>query len=107
VSVDLSSRDHAGYMRDAHDLHVRLTAERGSGRLLGAQFVGVGDAVKRVDVIAALLHSRGRVHDLAEMDLAYAPPFSSVWDVLLVAAGRLGKAVREGQTGRPAPHPGA
>jgi NADPH-dependent 2,4-dienoyl-CoA reductase/sulfur reductase-like enzyme len=89
VSADITSTDHAGYFHDARPLQVRLTAERGTGRLLGAQFLGHGDAVKRVDVVAALLHGRGKVQALAEMDLAYAPPFSSVWDVLLVAAGKL------------------
>ncbi|WP_407570945.1 FAD-dependent oxidoreductase [Deinococcus altitudinis] len=89
VSADVRSTDHAGYFHDARPLQVRLTAERGTGRLLGAQFLGHGDAVKRVDVVAALLHGRGKVQALAEMDLAYAPPFSSVWDVLLVVAGKL------------------
>ena len=94
VSADVQSSDHAGYYRDARPIRVRLTAEYGSGRLLGAQMLGHGDAVKRIDVVAALLHSRGRVHDLHEMDLAYAPPFSSVWDVLLVAAGKLSALLR-------------
>lgn len=95
VSVDVSSTDHAGYYRDASPIHVRLTAEKGTGRLLGAQLVGCRESIKRVDVIAALLHNRGKVQDLAETDLAYAPPFSSVWDVLLVVADRLGREVRQ------------
>ncbi|MFC4639401.1 FAD-dependent oxidoreductase [Deinococcus hohokamensis] len=93
VSVDVTSTDHAGYYADARPIHVRLTAERGSGRLLGAQLVGAVPSVKRVDVVATLLHRRGRVPDLFESDLAYAPPFSSVWDVLLVAADRLQREV--------------
>ena len=95
VSVDVESTDHAGYYFDAAPIHVRLTAERGSGRLLGAQILGHPASVKRIDVIATLLHSRGKVHDLAEVDLSYAPPFSSVWDVLLVAAGQASKAARQ------------
>ncbi|GGK32393.1 NADH oxidase [Deinococcus malanensis] len=91
VSVDVKSTDHAGYYRGAQPIHVRLTGERGSGRLLGAQLVGCGDSVKRVDVVAALLHRRASVLDLFEADLAYAPPFSGVWDVLLVAADRLSR----------------
>lgn len=96
ASVDVSSTDHAGYYHDASPIHVRLTAEKGTGRLLGAQLVGCRESIKRVDVVAALLHGRGKVQDLAETDLAYAPPFSSVWDVLLVAADRLGREVRKG-----------
>ncbi|WP_135228350.1 FAD-dependent oxidoreductase [Deinococcus fonticola] len=95
VSVDVTSTDHAGYYFDASPIHVRLTAERGTGRLLGAQLVGCRESIKRVDVVAALLHGRGKVQDLAAMDLAYAPPFSSVWDVLLVAADKLGRAVSQ------------
>lgn len=89
LSVDVSSTDHAGYYQDARPIHVRLTAELGTGRLLGAQLVGAVPSVKRVDVVATLLHSRARVPALFESDLAYAPPFNSVWDVLLVAADRL------------------
>jgi len=96
VSVDVDSTDHAGYYRDAAPIHVRLTAERGSGRLLGVQLVGQPASVKRVDVVAALLHRRGHVQDLFELDLAYAPPFSGVWDVLLVAADRLGRELGGG-----------
>lgn len=95
VSVDVSSTDHAGYYFDASPIHVRLTAEKGTGRLLGAQMIGCRESIKRVDVVAVLLHNRGKVQDLAEADLAYAPPFSSVWDVLLVAAERLGREVGE------------
>lgn len=91
VSVDVESTDHAGYYPTAAPIHVRLTGERGSGRLLGVQLVGQPASVKRVDVVAALLHQRGSVGNLFELDLAYAPPFSSVWDVLLVAADRLGR----------------
>ena len=95
VSADVKSSDHAGYFADARPIWVRLTAEQGSGRLLGAQILGHGDAVKRIDVVAALLHSRAKVHDLEDTDLAYAPPFSSVWDVLLVAAGKVRKVMSD------------
>lgn len=98
VSVDVSSTDHAGYYATAKPIYVRLTAERGTGRLLGAQLVcNNHESVKRVDVIAALLHGRGKVQDLFEMDLSYAPPFSGVWDVLLVAADRLSREIGKKQ----------
>ncbi len=98
VSVDVSSTDHAGYYATARPIYVRLTAERGTGRLLGAQLVcNNHESVKRVDVIAALLHGRGKVQDLFEMDLSYAPPFSGVWDVLLVAADRLSREIGKKQ----------
>ena len=88
-SVDVKSTDHAGYYKDAQPIHVRLTGEVGTGRLLGAQIVGCRESIKRVDVVAALLGQRADVQALFDADLAYAPPFSGVWDVLLVAADKL------------------
>ena len=85
-SRDLETTDHAGYYPDKQPLNVTLVWERGSQRLLGAQIVGYGDAVKRIDVVAALLFQRGTLQDLADLDLAYAPPFGSARDALLVAA---------------------
>jgi NADPH-dependent 2,4-dienoyl-CoA reductase/sulfur reductase-like enzyme len=78
--------DRARYYPGHRPLHVTLVWERPSGRLLGGQLVGYGNAVKRVDVLAALLFSGGTLQDLADLDFAYAPPFSNVWDPLAVAA---------------------
>ncbi|WP_394649831.1 FAD-dependent oxidoreductase [uncultured Deinococcus sp.] len=89
LSVDVKSTDHAGYYKDAQPIHVRLTGEVGTGRLLGAQLIGCRESIKRVDVVAALLGQRADVQALFDADLAYAPPFSGVWDVLLVAADKL------------------
>jgi NADPH-dependent 2,4-dienoyl-CoA reductase/sulfur reductase-like enzyme len=62
-----------------------LVAERGTGRLLGAQMVGENVA-KRVDVLATALHARMTVADVESLDLSYAPPFAPVYDPILVAA---------------------
>ena len=75
----------AKYYPGAEMLHVRLVHGAG-GRLLGAQLVGREGASKRVDVVAAALHAGLGVHDLAGFDLAYAPPYSPVYDPLLIAA---------------------
>ena len=85
-SKEIEATDHADYYPDHRDLSVTLVWESPSGRLLGAQLVGYGDAVKRVDVISALLFQKGTLQNLADLDLAYAPPFSNAWDPLLVAA---------------------
>lgn len=61
-------------------------AERASGRLLGAQMIG-GDAVaKRIDVFATALHARMTLAQVEALDLSYAPPFSPVYDAILIAA---------------------
>ena len=79
----------SGYMPEAEPIAVWVLAERGTRRLLGVQVVGGHGAGKRVDTAAAVLWAGGTVDDLAWMDLAYAPPFSSAWDVLQIAARRV------------------
>jgi NADPH-dependent 2,4-dienoyl-CoA reductase/sulfur reductase-like enzyme len=91
VAASINSTDIAGYYPGAEPLRVRLIGERGTGRLLGGQLVGKG--AKRVDVVATALFAGLSVDDLGRLDLAYAPPFSSVWDPVLVAAHALEKLV--------------
>ncbi len=86
VARTITSTTTAGYMPGAGPLTVKLLAERGAGRLLGAQILGGAGAAKRVDVIAVALTARCTAEDLLGMDLGYAPPFSSVWDPVQVAA---------------------
>ncbi len=86
TSVDTTTR--AGYYPDAAPIRVRVVAELGTGRLLGAQIVGEEGAAKRVDVLAAAIWNDMTVDDVASMDLSYAPPFAPVWDPTLMAARR-------------------
>jgi NADPH-dependent 2,4-dienoyl-CoA reductase/sulfur reductase-like enzyme len=72
---------------------VKLVGERGTGRLLGGQIVGGEGAGKRIDTIAVALHAGMRVDELIDLDLAYAPPMSNVWDPLAVAARALADRV--------------
>jgi pyruvate/2-oxoglutarate dehydrogenase complex dihydrolipoamide dehydrogenase (E3) component len=72
---------------------VKLVAERRTGRLLGGQIVGGERSAKRIDTLATALHCRLRVEELLDLDLAYAPPFSGVWDPVQVAARRLAREV--------------
>ncbi len=87
-SVLIKSRDRAHYMPGGRPFVVKLVYEEGSGRILGAQIVGHRNDALRVDAVAALLYRKGTVEDLRALDLAYAPPFSPVWDPLLVAANQ-------------------
>ena len=91
VTVDTSTT--AGYMPDARSMTVRMTAERGTGRLLGVQILGGEGSAKRVDTVATALAARMTVTEVADLDLAYAPPFSSVWDPVAVAAREAMKEV--------------
>ncbi|MEO7428257.1 MAG: FAD-dependent oxidoreductase [Acidimicrobiales bacterium] len=93
VVASIDSTTHAGYMPDAESITVRLVAERGSGRLLGGQIIGGAGAAKRIDTLATALHARMRVDEVIDLDLAYAPPFSSPWDPIAVAARVLADTV--------------
>ncbi len=79
----------SGYMPEADPVALWVMADRTTRRLLGVQIVGGRGAGKRIDAAAAVLWAAGTVDDLAWMDLAYAPPFATAWDVLQVAARRV------------------
>ena len=82
----IQANDHAGYYPGAKEMTIKLIYAPADGRVLGAQVVGGPGVDKRVDVIATLMHFRGTVHDLAQVDLAYAPPFGSAKDPVHMAA---------------------
>ncbi len=93
VSAVIEATTRAGYYPGAAPIVVKLVAEHGTGRLLGAQIVGEEGAAKRIDVLATALWNRMTVDDLQQVDLSYAPPFAPVWDPVLVAARRTAAAV--------------
>jgi NADPH-dependent 2,4-dienoyl-CoA reductase/sulfur reductase-like enzyme len=91
VSTTIKDRTRAGYYPGAGPIWVKLVAQAGSGRLLGGQIVGVEGAAKRIDVLATAVWAGLAVDELALLDLSYAPPFSGVYDPLLIAARALAK----------------
>ncbi len=88
VAPRIEAATSAGYVAGAAPAHVKLVAERGSGRLLGAQIVGGPGSAKRVDTVAAALAGRLTLDDLAELDLGHAPPLSPLMDPLQAVARR-------------------
>jgi NADPH-dependent 2,4-dienoyl-CoA reductase/sulfur reductase-like enzyme/rhodanese-related sulfurtransferase len=87
VGVAIVHKDHhAGYYPGAKELSLKLVYERGSGRLLGGQAFGHAGVDKRIDVLATALAGGLSLRDLAELDLAYAPPYSSANDPVNLAA---------------------
>ena len=90
VVAKIESTTRAGYFPGARKLTVKLLAEKRSGRLLGAQIVGEEGAAKRIDVLATALTAGMTVEQMTALDLSYAPPFSPVWDPVLVAARKAG-----------------
>jgi NADPH-dependent 2,4-dienoyl-CoA reductase/sulfur reductase-like enzyme len=88
VGVVTESSNRAQYYPDAGPVKIKLVAERGTGRLLGAQILGRQGAGKRIDILATALWNDMTVAEIGGMDLSYAPPFSPVWDPVLLAAGK-------------------
>jgi NADPH-dependent 2,4-dienoyl-CoA reductase/sulfur reductase-like enzyme/rhodanese-related sulfurtransferase len=77
---------HAGYYPGAKELSLALVYDRKTSRVLGAQAFGHAGVEKRIDVVATALQGRLGLEDLAELDLAYAPPYSSANDPVNLAA---------------------
>ncbi|MFI0863051.1 FAD-dependent oxidoreductase [Streptomyces smyrnaeus] len=94
ASVVIESTTRAGYYPGTRPIHVKMLAEHRSGRLLGVQIVGRENAGKRVDIAAVALHAGMTVEQMTALDLGYAPPFSPVWDPVLIAARKAAAAVR-------------
>ena len=86
VSVVITKRDKAGYMPEVKNVTLKLVADRRSHKMLGAQAIGCGDADKRVNTISVGLLRGMTVEDLLDVDLTYAPPFSTSIDILISAA---------------------
>ncbi|MEU9609130.1 FAD-dependent oxidoreductase [Streptomyces sp. NPDC048057] len=95
VTATVESTARAGYYPDAGLMTVKIIAERRTGRLLGLQIVGREGAAKRVDIAAVALTAGMTVEQMTALDLGYAPPFSPVWDPVLVAARRATKRLSE------------
>ena len=85
--------DHQGrLLPGGGPIRVKVLADPRSGRLLGAQIVGKG-AAKRIDVFATAIWNGMNVQEMVSLDLSYAPPFSPVWDPVLIAARKLAERV--------------
>lgn len=88
LSVDtviLSPMSHAGYYPGGKIMTMKVVFEKESYRLLGAQIVGYDGVDKRIDVLATAIHAGMKATDLKELDLAYAPPYSSAKDPVNMA----------------------
>jgi NADPH-dependent 2,4-dienoyl-CoA reductase/sulfur reductase-like enzyme len=84
----IESSTRASYYPNSGKITVKALAEKGSGRLLGAQIVGVEGAAKRIDIFATALHAGFTVETMINLDLSYAPPYSNVWDPVHLAVRR-------------------
>ena len=83
--VILSPMSHAGYYPGGKVMTMKVVFEKGTYRLLGAQIVGFEGVDKRIDVLATAIHCGMKATDLKDLDLAYAPPYSSAKDPVNMA----------------------
>ncbi|WP_300799799.1 FAD-dependent oxidoreductase [uncultured Acetatifactor sp.] len=84
-TVILSPMSHAGYYPGGRVMSMKVVFEKGTYRLLGAQIVGYEGVDKRIDVLATAIHAGMKATELKDLDLAYAPPYSSAKDPVNMA----------------------
>jgi NADPH-dependent 2,4-dienoyl-CoA reductase/sulfur reductase-like enzyme len=106
VTIETTANDHKAYYPGAVPLTIRISGDRTTGRILGAQILGhrKAEISKRVDIVAAALYQNGQVDDLNDMDLSYTPPFSSPWDPVQIAAQAWLRAVAAEARSKHAPN---
>ncbi len=85
-SIVWGGPDRPHYMKDARYFLIKMIASRRDRKILGVQVAGAGDGAKRLDVAASSIYYGGTLQDLADIDLAYAPPFSPPIDPIAVCA---------------------
>ncbi len=94
VATVIQSRSRAHAHPGASTIHLHMVGDRRTGKLLGVQMVGREGVAHRINAPAVALHAGMTVADFIQCDLAYAPPFSPVWDPLLTTANQLLNGLR-------------
>lgn len=84
--VDITAKHQTSYYPGATDLFIRLVFEKKTGIIKGAQLVGENGVSDRINIMALAITKSLTAKELSQLDFAYAPPFSPVWDPLLIAA---------------------
>ena len=95
LTVEIETWDHKVYYPGAHKMRIRLTGDRGTHCILGAQILGhvSCEVSKRVDITATAIFNNLKVGDLNDIDLSYTPPLSSPWDPVQMAAQAWSKKI--------------
>lgn len=96
VTTAATPDDHKAYYPGATPIHIRITGDEHTGRLLGAQLVGhrSAEVSKRVDTYAAALFHEMSVAGFSELDLSYTPPLGSPWDATQMATQTWARQLR-------------
>lgn len=91
-SIFIKSKNKAGYYSDSNAIICKIIFEKKSGKILGAQYAG-NNTLARINPIISLIYSKGCIKDILNIDFPYAPPFSPVWDINLIAASSAMKKI--------------
>lgn len=83
--IVINSQSHATYYPGAEPMFIKIIFDKTTGRILGAQIIGSDGVDKRIDVLATAIHGKMTYKDLKDLDLAYAPPYSSAKDPVNMA----------------------
>ena len=88
VTVAAEADDHKAYYPGSHRIHMRVTGDRATGRLLGLQLFGHRHAeiAKRIDIAATAIFHSMTVDAISDLDLSYTPPLGSPWDAVQIGA---------------------
>ncbi len=86
ITVLTPAPDKPHFLPDARLIIIKLVVDRKTRKILGAQIIGQGDVAKRIDIVITAMMHGATVDDMAQYDLAYAPPFSPAMDNIIVAA---------------------
>lgn len=86
ITSTMTQKDRAGYMPQAQSITLKLVVDRRTEKILGAQAIGQGDADKRINTVASAIMADQKVSELFNLDMTYAPPYSTAVDPLLSAA---------------------
>ena len=97
VTVASEADDHKAYYPGSHRIHMRVTGDRGTGRLLGMQLFGHRHAeiAKRIDIAAAAIYHNMTVDAVSDLDLSYTPPLGSPWEAVQMGAQAWTRAIQQ------------
>lgn len=88
-TVTITGKNHAGYYPNAQAITVKVIYDPTTKIILGAELVGYKDTALRVNIFAVAIQKEMTTRELGFLDLAYAPPFAGVWDVITVALNKV------------------
>jgi NADPH-dependent 2,4-dienoyl-CoA reductase/sulfur reductase-like enzyme len=93
ISQVVESPSRVGFYPGARRSWLKIVAHQKTGRILGGNWIGWDGEARKINVLAVALHQKMTLEEVSTLDLAYAPPYSPVWDPLLIAANLLKRKV--------------